>query len=318
MKVEDLFEVEYGTNLELNHLKKVSSAGINFVSRTRKNNGVSAIVERLNSIEPLPEGLITVATSGTVMESFVQPFPFYSGRDVYYLKPKKDMGLNLKLFYCMCLKRNKFKYSYGRQANRTLKSLELPDEIPLWVKKFNTLMFDNINKPFSNKKLDLSSKKWELFSYADVFDVERGFYNKRPEIVGDINFISASMFNNGITDRVALEIIERMYKGNCLTVVNNGHAGEAFYQKEDFTCSHDVNILRPKETDMNVYKAMFLIPIIRKEKYRFNYGRKWRYERMLKSKIKLPINDKGKPDWDFMESYVKGLNYSKEITAFNT
>lgn len=58
---------------------------------------------------------------------------------------------------------------------------------------------------------------------------------------------------------------------------------------------------------MNPYIAMFLIAIIRKEKNRFNYGRKWRVKRMRKSIIKLPVNSKEEPDWEFMESYVKTL-----------
>jgi hypothetical protein len=61
---------------------------------------------------------------------------------------------------------------------------------------------------------------------------------------------------------------------------------------------------------MNVYSAMFLITLIRLEKYRFNYGRKWHKERMEESKISLPVDDKRKPDWDFIEEYIKSLKYS--------
>ncbi len=64
-----------------------------------------AKVKAIPSIKPLPVGLITVATSGSVMESFLQEFPFYSGRDVYYLKPKKELKKNELIYYCMCLKR---------------------------------------------------------------------------------------------------------------------------------------------------------------------------------------------------------------------
>jgi hypothetical protein len=49
------------------------------------------------------------------------------------------------------------------------------------------------------------------------------------------------------------------------------------------------------------------------EKYRFNYGRKWHMERMKISKIKVPVGDKGKPDFRFMEQYIKALPFSKQI-----
>jgi hypothetical protein len=58
---------------------------------------------------------------------------------------------------------------------------------------------------------------------------------------------------------------------------------------------------------------MFLIPLIQKEKYRFNYGRKWGLARMNESIIRLPAQADGEPDWGFMESFVKSLPYSKSI-----
>ena len=58
---------------------------------------------------------------------------------------------------------------------------------------------------------------------------------------------------------------------------------------------------------------MFLITVIEMEKYRWNYGRKWRPKRMPESVIRLPskIKDgKDEPDWDFMEEYIKQCRYS--------
>ncbi len=134
LKVSDLFDVKYGVNLELNAIEKTEN-GINFVSRTAKNNGVSARVARLPNIEPIPAGTISVAGGGSVMESFLQTEPYYSGRDLYYLTPKVELSDQEKLYYCTCLRANKYRYNYGRQANRTLKDILIPskDEIPNWV-----------------------------------------------------------------------------------------------------------------------------------------------------------------------------------------
>ena len=49
------------------------------------------------------------------------------------------------------------------------------------------------------------------------------------------------------------------------------------------------------------------------EKFRFNYGRKWNLDRMNISKIKLPVDKKGIPDFVFMENYMKSLPYSKSL-----
>lgn len=313
MKISKLFNIHYGNALSLNAIKKTKS-GINFVSRTSKNNGVSAIVEELPQTKPFESGLITVAVGGSVLESFVQIKPFYTGYHMMILEPKEKMTLNNKLFYCFCIKRNKYKYSYGRQANATLKNLEMPDQIPLWVNKFDMTNLENIAKSISNKTINLTDRSWKWFSYLEIFDIERGYYNKRPTKVGNVNFVSASSHNNGVTDKIEKKSIEKIYPGNCITVANNGqYTTCAFYQKNDFTCSHDVNILRIKNTKMTPHIAMFLSPLIRREKYRFNYGRKWRYQRMLKTKIKIPVDQNNNPDWKFMKQYISTLSYSSNL-----
>jgi hypothetical protein len=135
VKVEDLFEVQYGTNLALNALEETEIKEencVNFVSRTTKNNGISAFVRVLENLKPLPAGLLTVAVGGSVLETFVQDEPFYTGRDMYYLVPKREMILSEKLFYAFCIRANKYRYNYNRQANRTLRELKIPAHLPAW------------------------------------------------------------------------------------------------------------------------------------------------------------------------------------------
>lgn len=46
------------------------------------------------------------------------------------------MSLDRKLYYCLCIEANQFRYStYGREANRTIRHLTIPalEEIPSWV-----------------------------------------------------------------------------------------------------------------------------------------------------------------------------------------
>jgi hypothetical protein len=132
--VSELFDVIYGTNLELNALEP-DPDGINFVSRTANNNGVSAKVASVDGVEPIKAGVLTVAGGGSVAETFLQPEPFYSGRDLFHLRPKQPMSVEQKLFYCMCIRANKFRFNYGRQANKTLGELLIPNmsEIPAWT-----------------------------------------------------------------------------------------------------------------------------------------------------------------------------------------
>lgn len=173
----------------------------------------------------------------------------------------------------------------------------------------------------------MMTNTWKCFRYDEIFQIRKGFYNKKPEAVphGDIPFIGATDFNNGVTSWHTLDEIEvaskdgseknqplesKIFDGNCICVTNNGSVGYAYYQEAKFTCSHDVNPLYPNPNlgwKMNKYNALFLCGVIEQDRFRWAYGRKWRPERMAKSVIKLPVTTDGKPDWQFMEDYVKRI-----------
>ena len=178
--VKDLFDVQYGVDLELNALEQVPD-GINFVARTSKDNGVTARVKPIPWIKPNPAGTISVAAGGSVMESFLQPEPYYSGRDLFYLKPRYEMSDAVKLFYCLCLRRNKFRYSYGRQANETLRDLQIPclEDIPDYVKSFSAEQFqkslvDSVDLSELEEKAEKTSPINELVPLRELFTVENG------------------------------------------------------------------------------------------------------------------------------------------------
>lgn len=314
-KIDDLFEVKYGVNLELNSLVLCNADdknAVNFVSRTSKNNGVSAIVEKIAGIEPLPAGSLSVACGGSVLETFLQPKPYYSGRDLFYLVPKIEMTDEQKLFYCACIRANKYKYNYGRQANKTLKDIVVPDitELPDFVHKIEKPNYSNLSEPLNNETIKLDISNWKVFRYEELFDIERGRGPRKQDLEnGVVPFITSTDTNNGLT---AYTNYIPCHNGNTISVNRNGSVGEAFYQEEAFCSTEDVHIFNPK-FKMNKYIAMFLITLIRKEKYRFNYGRKWGIDRMNNSIIKLPVKDDGTPDFDFMERYIKSLPYSKNI-----
>lgn len=310
--VSKLFDVFYGVNLELNKLTETPN-GVPFVSRTSKNNGVSAYVKPVKGKKPNPAGTISVAGGGSVMESFLQKQPYYSGRDLYYLVPKVKMSDNILLYYCVCLRENKYRFNYGRQANRTLKELLIPDitEVPNFVKKTDLSQFDGLENPMINKKVELKTKEWKSFVYDDLFEIERGRGPRKNELdgTGDTPFVTSSDQNNGWTDYTTAKPI---HKGNTIGVNRNGSVAEAFYQPLPFCSTEDVHIFTPKFI-MSKYVALFLATLIKKEKYRYNYGRKWGIARMKNSTIKLPVDKAGQPDWKFMEDYIKTINYSKQI-----
>ncbi len=312
--IKDIFEVGYGTSLELNALTE-DEDGVNFVSRTARNNGVSARVSRLPAVPTLPGGTLTVALGGSVLETFLQPSEFYTGRDVAVLTPKHKMTEAELLYYCVCIKANHYKYSFGRQANRTLKDIRIPamNEVPDWYRQFEIPDRSSMRNQGSSKEVDFPPIcGWLDILLGEIFDIAKGKrLTKAQQTLGETPFVGATDKNNGVTAYIGQK---PDHLGNLISLSYNGSVAEAFYQTSPFCASDDINVLYPRGFELNPEIAMFLIAIIRKEKFRFNYGRKWHLDRMNSTKIKLPSSDGKNPDWELMRRIVNSLPFSKELT----
>lgn len=185
--------------------------------------------------------------------------------------------------------------------------------LPKLPSRAKSVFYNGVNySKISSKKIKLNTSSWGWFKYEDIFDIQKGTRLTKADMnSGNINFIGATESNNGIT--ATISNTTHVFPGNLITVSYNGSIAEAFYQKDSFWASDDINVLSLKKHSLNKYIAAFLVAIIRLEKYRFSYGRKWDKEKMKKTTIKLPLTPDGKPDWDYMESYIKSLPFSKSI-----
>lgn len=332
--VEKLFKITLGFPVHKNQIKEsFNYQGENlipYVTRTSNNNGVEFYVRKEDfSPKKINEGnVIIIGAEGLI--AFYQEQNFITGNKINILENKNLNKYNAIYINTILNHEISGKFNYGRaivQGRLKKLKIRLPSKgyEPDWLfmedyikrldkKKYLSKEKDSFSKPLTGNKKTLKDKKWSYFNYKDIFKIEKGYYNKRPLEKGDLIFVSASRENNGITDCLNPKVVEKIFEGNCITIVNNGESRtESFYQDEKFTCSHDINIVRLRDKEMNKYNAMFLITLIKKEKYRFNYGRKWRIDRMKKSVIKLPVNSEEKPDWEFMENYIKSLNYSSTL-----
>ena len=318
VKISSLFDIKYGVNLELVKLtkcKQTDKDAIPFVSRTEKNNGISAYVKIDKNISPNPGNTLSVAVGGSVLSTFYHPSPYYSGRDVYILIPKLKMSPIEMIFYARCISANKYKYNYGRQANKTLKDILVPSKVPKKLKEqlleFKHNVLEKVSsKPIINKRLKLNTSKWKYFRLTKLFDIKGSKTTPLLELEeygpGKYPYVTTQATNNGV------EGFYNYYteKGNVLTI-DSAVIGYTAYQPLPFSASDHVEKLIPK-FKMNKYIAMFLVTILNLEQYRYNYGRKSSQSRIKRIKIKLPTKN-GEPDFEFMEEYIKTLPYSSSI-----
>ena len=317
MPLNELFEVSYGNKLDLNKMTPPTPGNeVAFVNRTGRSNGVVALVARLPTITPYDPGILTVALGGSILATFLQTLPFYTGQNVAVAKPRTALTKAELLFYAMAIGANKFRYgAFGREANRSFRSILVPhpDEIPSWVSGANVAMYQGKDAPlFQGAPLGLDPTGWHPFRLGELFDIKKGKrLTSRQRSVGSTPYIGAIESNNGVSAFIGQEAI---HEGNTISVSYNGSVAEAFYQPESFWATDDVNVLYPR-FPLTPEVALFICAIIRREKYRFNYGRKWHLSRMRATLIRLPADDSGVPDWRMMTDYIQRLPFSSCVAS---
>lgn len=295
-KVKDLFDVSYGVDLELNAME-IDSNGINFVARTSKNNGVSARVKPLPYVKPNAAGTLSVAAGGSVMETFLQPEPYYSGRDLFVLTPRVEMSDAVKLYYCMCLRRNKFKYSYGRQANETLPDLLIPtlDEIPNYVKNISLAeaekqLIESVQIEGLEDKVENTSDDTSLVSLDELFEMHNGISSdkvlrsKRKESDNWIPFIRPSYRQTTSIDAYVNKKLvpsHKIFPQGTLYVSTNGQGSHtySYVSATEFVPNSDVCALVPKR-NMCLREKLFYAMCITRNRFKFSYGRKPKGEKL--------------------------------------
>ncbi len=96
----DIFEIDPGSKMDRIAMK-FNNPTINFVGRSGINNGVTAVVDRVESYEPYKAGNLTLALGGAYLGScFIQEKDFYTSQNVVVLIPKENISFNAKQFIC--------------------------------------------------------------------------------------------------------------------------------------------------------------------------------------------------------------------------
>ena len=311
MRVKDLFDIKYGVNLELIRCEETTAPnGVNFVARTSQNNGVVARVEHIEGITPQEAGTLSCATSGSVLSTFVQVEPYYSGRDLYVLTPKIELTLEQKLFYAMAITKNGYRYNYGRAANKTLGSIEIPslDKCNNMIGKIKVAPIQTI---FDGKSTpNIETEKWQDFTIKQVFDISIAKSIDFGAVEdGNTKFIGRISDNNGLQGRKNVSA-NYIHKERCITLGMVG-SYNAFWQAEKFAASQNILLLR--NPYLNTYNAMFVISIVAlliDKKH--TYCRPIQKGKFANEVIRLPVKNDN-PDWQYMESYIKTLPYSDRI-----
>lgn len=123
-------------------------------------------------------------------------------------------------------------------------------------------------------------------------------------LAGEIPYVSSSALNNGVDDYVSNNNGVRRFS-NCLSLANSGSVGSSFYEPFEFVASDHITHLKNEE--FNKYHYLFLATVTSRLSQKYNFNREINDKRISREIILLPLNDKGEPDYEYMEKYSKNL-----------
>lgn len=309
MKLKELFTIIYGQKEyhSKNNLDEVKN-GIPLISSKGSNRGIYGYFD----IEPKFKNVISVPSTGTICKAYYQEDYCCIDDNCLVLTPRTKLTKNEMIYVSLVIRKEKFKYMYGRQVTPLRLGNTEIKKIPRWVNENNKIDYSEISQPVSKKNLSLDKVKWDSFSIPELFEIKKGErLTKENRIEGKTPLITATSENNGVVEFIDFENFKKTkkYFENEITV---DMFFNVFFHQYKYFSDDNVHTLIPK-FENNKYISLFLVTVLHKLQKKYNYGRQVRITRLKKELISLPVKKKGDPDWNFIEDYTKSLNYSKAI-----
>ncbi|PNZ74215.1 restriction endonuclease subunit S (plasmid) [Macrococcoides caseolyticum] len=254
------------------------------------------------------------------------------------------MNEKIGLFLATILSKERFRYSFGRswtgdRLKNTIIKLPVKSDnngnilydkdkkysdlgyIPDWsyMEKFIESLHHKLPITNNSKPLSLEEKQFKSFNLKDL-DIK--VYKAKAHAKVNIDFskvrndtrypfVSRTEVNNSVDGWVNIDKsdLNSIEKGNALVIGDT--TATISYQKDDFLTGDHIVVIRSNW--LNKYTGLFIKSLLDKERYRYSYGRAFKKESILNTKIKLPIDDKGDPDWIFIKNYVKSMPYGDKV-----
>ncbi|MDD4877431.1 MAG: restriction endonuclease subunit S [Candidatus Nanoarchaeia archaeon] len=319
----DIFSFERGKRLvELDQI----GGDIPYIASSKKNNGIT------NTINPpefmkLYRNVLTLNNSGSVGYCFYQESDIVCSDHVTVIWIK-DENVKLNPYTALYLKpiieSMQYKFNFAREisdARLNKEKILLPTDKngnPDWYFMENyikhiskRIKYDKVINLRIAKKLD--TQKWKWFDIGSLFEIKKGERLIEEErIRGEIPLITASSENNGVVDLISYPHFNKEKKcfENKITI---DMFFNVFYHNYKYFSDDNVHTLIPLFEKVNTYISLFLVAVLKELQFKYAYGRQLRIKRLELEKIKLPIDKRGKPNWVYMEDYIKSLPYSSNL-----
>ena len=155
--------------------------------------------------------------------------------------------------------------------------------------------------------LSLESLQWQEFRISDVFEVinAKPYHKTNLKInTGRTPYITRTSLNNGLE---AIVLNEDFVINPKNTISLGAENADFFYQDIEYLAGNKMYYL--SNENINRYTGLFLVQALQKsiQNCGFGYGKGLTGTRLKNRKILLPIDSKGQPHWEFMESFMRKI-----------
>jgi len=200
-----LFEINSGNSFDKSKMNISFFSTVNFIGRTNRNNGITAVVDEIEYVKPYEEGNITLALGGNIGSCFIQTKPFYTSQNVVVLIPLKErISVEMKQFICTLIRNESLNnyMAFARELNAHIKKdfiIKLP------------IMVDNENTPVID-----AEKKWSEEGYIPDWQFMENYIKS---LNGDVSSIPDYFLNEGYNkacwymDNIDYSKFEKEYAG---------------------------------------------------------------------------------------------------------
>lgn len=238
------------------------------------------------------------------------------------------IGLTKKtgLFVATVLCKERFKYSFGRKWKTHLRSTEI--KLPVtangepdwaWMESY----IDSLHsEPLTtgnetNNANSLEVGNWREFYVGELFDsiykVASYHDDELTSVsIGNKNaiaYVTRTDQDNGVKSLVCDIGLANIESGNAIVIGDT--TSTISYQPSPFVAGE--HIIAARAGWLNKFTGLFITCLLRQERYRYSYGRAYKLDLIRNTKLKLPVMPDGKPDWQFMENYIKSLPYGDRL-----
>lgn len=153
---------------------------------------------------------------------------------------------------------------------------------------------------------------WKKFKVGDLFELVNSKPYHIQNVIEDENgipYITRSKFNNGLKCRV--ERKEKLELNPSNTISFGAENANFFYQSEEYITGNKMYYI--STINLSKYAILFIKTVLESTfSNNFSYSNGMIPERIKDEYITLPVDIHGNPNFNFMESYMKNIEFKQK------